>query len=73
MDQESILDWMMSFGNIGMRNPKTNKVDYLRKNLPEYITIPGNMSVYENFEKALELAEDSDSNHLKYVIFVILI
>jgi len=50
MDSEWILDWKMSFGITGLRNPLTGKVNNNFKNSPAYISLPGCVSTYESFD-----------------------
>ena len=72
MESEWILDWKMSFGTTGLRNPATGKVDMLRKDMPAYINLPGCVSAYESFKAALSFAQTDDASR-KLVLFAIFI
>lgn len=71
METEWILDWKMSFGITGLKNPVTGKVDLLRRDKPAYINLPGSMSTYESFDVAMSFANREIDPNLKFVLFAI--
>ena len=73
MEAEWILDWRMSFGTTGLKNPITGKVESTRKDKPAYINLPGCISAYESFESALKFTYRSEDSSMKLVLFVIFI